>query len=106
LVESLWQAEASAPNGLKFEPSSTRSIWTQLSEEGIGSGYYRDRFLYLFGEGLENFSECLEAKDAARKAKNGKGKGKDSKVGRAVEAGNPAEGAAKIQIAILRSTSP
>jgi hypothetical protein len=35
-------------------------MWDKLHSE-VGAGWYRDRFLYLFGENLEEFRPCVDA---------------------------------------------
>lgn len=41
-------------------PDEAHIMWPMFKKK-IGAGYYLDRFLYLFGEGLERLEECLEA---------------------------------------------
>ena len=46
------------PAALKF--SSYNPMWEVLRKE-IGGGWFLNRFLYLFGEELEQFQPCLDA---------------------------------------------
>jgi hypothetical protein len=39
---------------------TANGYWAELKEE-VGSGYFMDRFLYLFGEGLQDLRVCLDA---------------------------------------------
>jgi hypothetical protein len=45
---------------LTFESPFDRAMWSRNAPR-VGAGYFRDRFLYLFGPGLEDFRPCLEA---------------------------------------------
>jgi len=50
--------DPSAPDGL---PNDTAGgFWERLRPE-VGSGYFLDRFLYLFGEGLQELTVCLKS---------------------------------------------
>ncbi len=49
-----------APNGLDFPTAGARMIWDEVHAV-TGSGWFLDRFLYLFGTGLDAFLPCLEA---------------------------------------------
>lgn len=49
-----------APNGVKFPTAGARMIWDEVHAV-TGSGWYLDRFLYLFGTGLDALNPCLEA---------------------------------------------
>src|SRR4051794_26879387 len=46
------------PPGLRFD-SSEQSFWEEYVHAEIGSGWYLDGFLYLFGEPLEPLLACL-----------------------------------------------
>jgi hypothetical protein len=48
------------PNGLAFPGRFENKVWLSLHDE-VGSGWYQDGFLYLFGEGLESLRPCLDA---------------------------------------------
>lgn len=48
------------PAGLQFQYSFEGTVW-KLNAPKLGAGWFRDRFLYLFGEGLETLAPCLEA---------------------------------------------
>jgi hypothetical protein len=47
-----------APSGLHFESLVEDLLWKRLHKE-IGSGFFLDGFLYLFGEGLQPLLSCL-----------------------------------------------
>jgi hypothetical protein len=49
-----------ASNGLVFSSGAAQRSWNIVQQE-IGSGWYLDHFLYLFGEGLETLQPCLDA---------------------------------------------
>ena len=59
-VAGIGRPDPPAPNGLTF-PEPFDDMWWRDVHGEIGSGWYLDRFLYLFGEGLEAFLPCLEA---------------------------------------------
>ena len=48
------------PLGLRFKGIYAQEAWEELHAE-IGSGWFMDGFLYLFGESLESLRPCLEA---------------------------------------------
>jgi hypothetical protein len=54
--------DPATPNGLMFKGTgeSLESTWEFLRPE-VGSGWFRDGFLYLFGEGLETLAPCVDA---------------------------------------------
>jgi hypothetical protein len=47
-------------SGLNFSRRLDRELWADLHGE-IGSGWFRDGFLYLFGADLDALRPCLEA---------------------------------------------
>jgi hypothetical protein len=47
------------PNGIHM-PRAFRGLWNSIHSK-IGSGWFLDGFLYLFGEGLETLQPCLDA---------------------------------------------
>jgi hypothetical protein len=47
-------------NGLHFAEYGPRFSW-EMSHEEIGSGWFLDRFLYLFGDGVDRLAACLDA---------------------------------------------
>ena len=49
-----------APNGVLFTSSGLADEWSTLRRE-IRSGWFQDRFLYLFGDGLMALLPCLDA---------------------------------------------
>jgi len=57
---ALGEPNPATPDGLNFRHLNSRVLWQQLHRE-IGSGWYSNRFLYLFGEGLETLQPCLDA---------------------------------------------
>jgi hypothetical protein len=64
MVEAFKQAfgepDPAVPPGLQFGDSFEGHIWRRHAPK-LGAGWFRDRFLYLFGEGLEALAPCLEA---------------------------------------------
>jgi hypothetical protein len=58
-LKAFGKPKPSAPNGLQFKPSATRGLWEDVWKK-IGSGYLKDRFLFLFGEGVDDLSDCLK----------------------------------------------
>ena len=52
--------DPATPDGLKLARGGTRSVWAELHSE-IGAGWFRDGFLYLFGEGVDRLQTCLDA---------------------------------------------
>lgn len=52
--------DPSAPPGLRFSSPGKEFIWEAL-HQAIGAGWFKDRFFYLFGEGLEELRPCLDA---------------------------------------------
>ncbi|HET6232746.1 MAG TPA: hypothetical protein VFE05_21910 [Longimicrobiaceae bacterium] len=49
-----------APNGMDLHNPFGQQMWERIHAE-IGSGWFLDGFLYLFGEGLDALDPCLEA---------------------------------------------
>lgn len=49
-----------AQSGLLFASPPMQYIWESIYKE-IGAGWYKDGFLYLFGEGLDALLPCLDA---------------------------------------------
>jgi hypothetical protein len=47
-------------SGLHFNDPLKQVLWEQVHAD-IGAGWFLDRFLYLFGPGLERLQPCLEA---------------------------------------------
>ncbi len=48
------------PCGTAFKGHNLAFFWDELQQE-IGAGWFLDRFVYLFGVGLEEFQSCLKA---------------------------------------------
>jgi hypothetical protein len=48
------------PSGLKLVSASDRAYW-RLVYRDVGAGWYWDRFLFLFGAGVEELRGCLAA---------------------------------------------
>src|SRR5262249_60011919 len=46
------------PSGMTFSSRGQQMIWDSL---GIPAGWYKGRFLYLFGQELAQFQPCLDA---------------------------------------------
>jgi hypothetical protein len=59
-VKAFGKPDPATPNGVTFSMPGLQGSWESLHKE-IGSGWYRDGFLYLFGEGLDALKPCLEA---------------------------------------------
>src|SRR3954454_18474880 len=53
--------DPATPPGLHFESDGFHEIMWRRNVDKIGAGWFRDRFLYLFGEGLEPLHACLDA---------------------------------------------
>jgi hypothetical protein len=53
------RAKPKAKDGLHLPPAWAM-WWSRLKKE-ISPGWYKDRFLYLFGEGLDDYKRCLDA---------------------------------------------
>ncbi|MCP3143947.1 hypothetical protein [Pyxidicoccus xibeiensis] len=47
-------------NAIHFEVPGARLFWEMVSPD-LGAGWYLDRFVYLFGPGLERLHRCLKA---------------------------------------------
>jgi hypothetical protein len=59
-VAAFGRPDPEAPSGLHFKLSALDERWKGLRRE-IKSGWYAQRFLYLFGEGLDHLEPCLDA---------------------------------------------
>lgn len=59
-LSRLGAAAPAAPPGLRFPKPVHQFLWEGIYEE-VGAGWYMNRFLYLFGEGLEALERCLDA---------------------------------------------
>jgi hypothetical protein len=59
-IAAFGRPSPATPQGLPFTASFRQILWESIHEE-IGSGFFRDRFLYLFGQGLESLRPCLKA---------------------------------------------
>ena len=53
--------DPATPAGLQLADSGTRSMWARLHPK-IGAGWFRNGFLYLFGEGVDHLQTCLDAR--------------------------------------------
>jgi len=58
-TQAMGRPDPAVPNGLSFTGFLER-VW-ELNADKVGTGFFRDRFLYLFGEGLEVLRPCLDA---------------------------------------------
>jgi hypothetical protein len=56
----LGKPDPELPDGLRFGPRGPGALWKGLRRE-IRSGWFQDRFLQLFGEGLTELMPCLTA---------------------------------------------
>lgn len=59
-INSIGKPDIATPNGIHFKKASGKIVWESLHEE-IGSGWFLNRFLYLFGEELDQLEPCLNA---------------------------------------------
>lgn len=59
-VKVFGKPEPEAPNGLAFSSSFLSDLWKDMRRE-IRSGWFQNRFLYLFGDGLADLLPCLDA---------------------------------------------
>ncbi len=59
-VQAMGKPDPETPNGLRFTSSFLADLWKDMRRE-IRSGWFQDRFLYLFGDGLDALKSCLEA---------------------------------------------
>jgi len=59
-TETIGRPDPSVPAGISFSAPLSEMLWADLYPE-VGAGYYRDRFMYLFGQGLQDLAHCLEA---------------------------------------------
>lgn len=55
-------ANPSQPYAFKFE-KMTDQMWLDLIAAEINAGWYQNRFLFLFGEGLNALNKCLDEWD-------------------------------------------
>jgi hypothetical protein len=59
-IEGLGRPNPRLPSGLHFNDPLKQVLWEQVYGE-IGAGWFLDRFVYLFGPGLERLQPCLDA---------------------------------------------
>jgi hypothetical protein len=59
-VAAFGKPDPATPPGLKFSRPAREVSWKFLHPE-IGSGWFMNRFLFLFGEGLDRLQPCLDA---------------------------------------------
>jgi len=59
-VQAFGKPDPETPNGVNFKSSGLADLWKAMRRE-IRSGWFQDRFLYLFGEDLEALLPCLTA---------------------------------------------
>ena len=59
-IAVIGKPDVTTPPGIRFTDPVDVAVWDQIYAE-IGSGWYMNRFLYLFGEGLDTLQPCLEA---------------------------------------------
>ena len=59
-VKAFGKPDPATPSGLRFLKGTDQRQWEKLHTE-VGAGWYRDGFLYLFGDGLAELSACLDA---------------------------------------------
>jgi hypothetical protein len=59
-IAAMGRPDPATPSGLPFRAAFRQMLWESIHEE-IGAGFFRDRFLYLFGKGLQTLRPCLKA---------------------------------------------
>lgn len=59
-VSRFGKPDPPAPGGVRFSGIGAQMMWEEI-EAGIGAGWFMNRFLYLFGTGLDALNPCLEA---------------------------------------------
>lgn len=59
-IEGLGRPRPRRPSGLTFHDPLKQELWKQVYAD-IGAGWFLDRFVYLFGPGLERLQPCLDA---------------------------------------------
>jgi hypothetical protein len=57
---ALGKPDPKTASGLTFTRASLVETWKSFYRE-IGAGWFKDRFVYLFGEGLDRLLPCLDA---------------------------------------------
>ena len=57
-VAALGKPTEKVTSGMQFKARSVQRLWDFL---GVEAGWYKGRFLYLFGDKLAQFEPCLEA---------------------------------------------
>jgi hypothetical protein len=59
-LQTLGEPNPKTSNGLVFRDRYAQGLWN-VRYADVGAGWYRDRFLYLFGPGLDRLQACLHA---------------------------------------------
>lgn len=59
-AKTFGKPDPAAPMGIRFKISFAQEVWEETARR-IGAGYFMNRFLFLFGEGLERLQACLNA---------------------------------------------
>ncbi len=59
-IDGIGRPDPPTPDGLRCRSSAFGELWQDIHAQ-IGSGWYLNRFLYLFGEGVEKLRPCLDA---------------------------------------------
>jgi hypothetical protein len=59
-IKTLGKPSPAAASGLHFRDDLKAELWEDIYQE-IGAGWFLDRFVYLFGVGLEAAKACLDA---------------------------------------------
>jgi hypothetical protein len=59
-LKAMGSAKPRAKDGMHFSIFIAGS-WKNAQKEGVHPGYYKNRFYYLFGEGLERYQRCIDA---------------------------------------------
>ncbi|OLT59688.1 hypothetical protein [Moorena bouillonii] len=59
-IQGIGRPDLPEVSGIDFSKRIAQKVWEEVQEE-IGSGWFMNRFLYLFGEKLEYLSPCIDA---------------------------------------------
>lgn len=61
-INAFGKPDPAVPRGFRFRDAFDDKSWSSLQSE-IGSGWYLNRFLFLFAKGAERMKACLNAWD-------------------------------------------
>ena len=63
--ERFGEPDPAAANGLVFTARRHRKYWDKFLLPSTGAGWFWDRFLFLFGEGVDSLQPCVDAWSAS-----------------------------------------